>query len=631
MLALGGAAMPAGKWMGLVAAIWVQAFAGNAYTFAHYSHALKATLHYNQLRLNNLGVAKDFGENVGLLAGLICNRLSPWAVLCIGAFNGLFGYGLLWLVASQRIQPLPYWQMCAAICIGANSSTWFNTAVLVTCMRNFPHSRGTVAGFLKGFVGLSAAIFTEFFTAFLFKDPVKLLLFLAVAPAAVCLIAMMFIRPVKPSGDFKSDHEEHGNFFFIYMVCLGLALYLLISTVLEDLIPITDPFATKIIAVVMLLLLLAPVYVPAKILLDGLLERNEESRFDEISIDPIKAPLIVAEHTQSSVSERKVERAENMGVKGTASGLDTVTDVKYSSANQLLRVGMSKTSEIDENDAETLLAVAEGAVQRKKGPRRGDDFKLRQALVKADFWLLFLTFFCGVGSGVTAINNLGQIGEAQGYQDVTIFVSLVSVWNFLGRLGGGSLSEHFVRLAAIPRPVWMGASQALMIIAHLLFASALPGSLHAASAILGICYGVQFSVMVPTASELFGLKHFGLIYNFLTMADPVGSLLFSGILAGSLFDKEAEVESGNDHYYGMSLRGGNILTRAVDTQCVGAHCFRLTFLIMAGVCVVGVILCVILSLRIKPVYKGLYGGSRSSNILPSLPQDAPCMNDGSLH
>ena len=58
------------KWVGLAAAIWVQASAGNAYMFAFYSPSLKSVLHYNQLQLNNLGVAKDIGENVGLLAGL---------------------------------------------------------------------------------------------------------------------------------------------------------------------------------------------------------------------------------------------------------------------------------------------------------------------------------------------------------------------------------------------------------------------------------------------------------------------------------------------------------------------------------------------------------------------------------
>ena len=41
-------------------------------------------------------------------------------------------------------------------------------------------------------------------------------------------------------------------------------------------------------------------------------------------------------------------------------------------------------------DEETLPVVGEGAVKlpKRRKPRRGEDFNLRQALLKADFWLL---------------------------------------------------------------------------------------------------------------------------------------------------------------------------------------------------------------------------------------------------
>ncbi|RZC69541.1 hypothetical protein C5167_032728 [Papaver somniferum] len=151
-----------------------------------------------------------------------------------------------------------------------------------------------------------------------------------------------------------------------------------------------------------------------------------------------------------------------------------------------------------------------------------------------------MVYFLGVGSGVTVLNNLAQIGIAQGTSDTAILLSIFSFGNFLGRLGGGVVSEHFVRSKTIPRTVWMTVSQLVMAIAYLLFASALNGTLFAATALLGVCYGVQFSVMVPTASELFGLKHFGVIYNFMLLGNPLGAVIFSGGLAGYLYDKEVE-------------------------------------------------------------------------------------------
>lgn len=99
------------KWLGFVAALWIQAISGNNYTFSNYSDALKSLMHLTQTELNNLSVAKDVGKAFGLLAGLASDRLPTWAILLIGSFEGLIGYGVQWLVVGQIIQPLPYWQV----------------------------------------------------------------------------------------------------------------------------------------------------------------------------------------------------------------------------------------------------------------------------------------------------------------------------------------------------------------------------------------------------------------------------------------------------------------------------------------------------------------------------------------
>ena len=134
----------------------------------------------------------------------------------------------------------------------------------------------------------------------------------------------------------------------------------------------------------------------------------------------------------------------------------------------------------------------------------------------------------------------------------------------------------------------MGVAQLIMVLTFLLYASGLSGTLYASTALLGICYGVQFSIMVPCASELFGLKHFGVIYNFMLLGNPIGALLFSGLLAGYVYDFEAAKQQ--------------------SSTCVGVPCFRLTFFCLAGASGLGAILSIILTLRIKPVYQMLYAG-----------------------
>lgn len=147
----------------------------------------------------------------------------------------------------------------------------------------------------------------------------------------------------------------------------------------------------------------------------------------------------------------------------------------------------------------------------------------------------------------------------------------------------------------VPRTLWMTCTQIIMVITYLLFASAISGTLYAATALLGICYGVQFSIMIPTVSELFGLKHFGIFYNFMSLGNPLGAFLFSGLLAGYIYDNEA----AKQHVLGL-------ITASIS--CIGPNCFRLTFLILAGICSVGTVASIILTKRIWPVYQMLYGG-----------------------
>lgn len=345
-------------------------------------------------------------------------------------------------------------QMCIIQGIGSNSATWFNTAVLVTCMRNFPHSRGSVVGILKGFVGLSAAIFTQIYTALLTDNANLLLLFLTVGPAAVCLASMLLVRPV-PAVSSVRDPEERSNFHYVTAVCVALAAYLLAINLTEELLEMNRSIPVVLTAV-MVIFLVAPLAIPIKTLseeccgispTDENLHGVQEPLLKEnasTNVQTPNPPLMIrgAEEDGRSIEEVAASRYLEAG-----HGLDQEEKGKKVTLHEDVVAKLNQ----QEEDAETLLVVGEGAVKRpKRRPRRGEDFKLRQALVKADFWILFLTFFCGVGTGVTAINNLGQIGEAQGYNNVNIFVSLISIANFLGRLGGGSLSEHYIRYSTLP-------------------------------------------------------------------------------------------------------------------------------------------------------------------------------------
>ncbi|KAM1017296.1 hypothetical protein ACFX13_047616 [Malus domestica] len=303
-----------------------------------------------------LGVASDIGDSMGFLPGIACNKFPPWAVLLVSCVLCFLGYGVLWLVVSKTIGSLPFLVIWIALCIATNSNAWFGTAVLVTTMRNFPLSRGTVAGILKGYIGLSTAVYTVIYSTVLEDSALNLLLLLAPGLPVLYLALMYFIRPC--------------------------------TAVLEKILRSMPIFSSPL----------------------------------RWQCDPNRSFV----HTI----------------------LISCTSWKFHEAEFA-------------SDIETLLAIGEGA-----------------------------------------------IGIALGASNTTILLSLFSFCNFVGHLGSGAVSEHFLRKKTVPRTVWMACAHIVMIVSFVLYALSINGTLYVATALFGICYGAQYSLMVPTASELFGLKHF---------------------------------------------------------------------------------------------------------------------------
>lgn len=386
-----------GRWLGLVTAVWVQCISGNNYTFSNYSHALKTLMGLTQLQLNGLSVAKDVGKAFGLLAGLASDRVPTWLLLAIGSLEGLLGYGAQWSVVSGAVAPLPYWQMCVFLCLGGNSTTWMNTAVLVTCIRNFRRSRGPVSGLLKGYVGLSTAIFTDVCSALFADDPASFLVMLAVVPAAVCALAMVFLREGPDGGAAAADEAEDGRCFAaINSLAVAIALYLLATNLTG--INARGGAVSAVFVAVLLVLLASPGAVPALLAWKSWVQARKAANADLEEADSMAAaaaPLLVA--AKAGRSEEEEEEARAPGER----------------------------------------------------PRLGEEHTIAQALTSLDFWLMFASFLMGVGTGLAVMNNLGQMGVAMGYADVSIFVSMTSIWGFFGRIASGTISEHFIKYVTL--------------------------------------------------------------------------------------------------------------------------------------------------------------------------------------
>ncbi|XP_062151651.1 protein NUCLEAR FUSION DEFECTIVE 4 isoform X3 [Alnus glutinosa] len=483
-------------------------------------------------------------------------------------------------------------QMCVLIFVGTNGETYFNTVALVSCVQNFPKSRGPVVGILKGFAGLGGAILTQIYAMIHSPDHASLIFMVAVGPAMVVIAVMFIVRPV--GGHRQVGPTDGISFTFIYSVCLLLAAYLMGVMLVEDLVDLNHTFIT-IFTVILFILLLIPIAIPMS--LSFCLEPRAPEE-ETLLCEPQKQELDRLRQDPSEVIFSELEDEKPKEV-----------DLLPASERQ---------KRIAQLQAKLFQAAAEGAVRvrRRRGPHRGEDFTLMQALIKADFWLIFFSLLLGSGSGLTVIDNLGQMSQSLGYDNTHIFVSMISIWNFLGRIGGGYFSEVIVRDHAYPRPVAMAVAQLIMAVGHLLFAMGWPGAMHIGTLLIGLGYGAHWAIVPAAASELFGLKKFGALYNFLTLANPAGSLVFSGVIASSIYDHEAEKQAHQQlqqqQNWGSIFSG----TFSVDEplKCEGAICFYLTSLIMSGFCIIAFVLSMILVYRTKIVYAHLYGKTSTTRL-----------------
>ncbi|MBA0784581.1 hypothetical protein Gotri_027260 [Gossypium trilobum] len=576
------------RWLVFVAAIWIQSCAGIGYLFGSLSPVIKRSLNYNQRQLSKLGVAKDLGDSVGFLAGSLSEILPLWGALLVGALQNFIGYGWVWLIVTGRAPVLPLWAMCILIFVGNNGETYFNTAALVSCVQNFPKSRGPVVGILKGFAGLSGAILTQIYTMINFPDQAALIFMVAVGPAMVVVALMFIIRPV---GGHRQVRPSDGlSFTFIYSVCLLLAAYLMGVMLLEDLVDVSHTLII-IFTVILFLLLVVPVVIPVK------LSFSDEPK--DLAVEEVLLPKPEQQEAGKSEQDEVI--------------FSEVEDEKPKEVDLL--PASERHKRIAQLQAKLCQAAAEGAVRvkRRRGPHRGEDFTLMQALIKADLWLIFFSLLLGSGSGLTVIDNLGQMSQSLGYDNTHIFVSMISIWNFLGRVGGGYFSEIIVRDYAYPRPIAMAVSQLVMAVGHVFFAMGWPGAMYIGTLLIGLGYGAHWAIVPAAASELFGLKKFGALYNFLTLANPAGSLIFSGVIASSIYDREAEKQA-HQHHIPPQISGSIFSGMfAVDEplKCEGSICFFLTSMIMSGFCIIAGVLSLILVYRTKTVYSNIYGKSRT--------------------
>ncbi|KAI3676966.1 hypothetical protein L1987_86582 [Smallanthus sonchifolius] len=537
-----------GRWFSLFASFLIMAGAGATYLFGIYSKDIKTTLRYDQTTLNLIGFFKDVGSSVGVVSGLIAEVTPTWCLLLIGAAVNFTGYFMIWLAVTNRIPNPRVWHMCMYMCIAANAQNFENTGVLVTTLRNFPENRGVVLGLLKGFTGLSGAIMTQIYLAVYGDDSKAVILLIAWLPAALSVAFVYTIREINGPKvkEYYNGNELRVFYRFLY-VSIVLALFIMAMTIAQKMV-VFSPAGYASSCSVVCFLLFAPLFISIKQELAILKKTNQEE---------IRVSEVITIH-----------------------GLDHDQE---SSLNDLNLKPKSK------------LSCFEIIFLNK--PERGEDYSILQALLSVDMIILYVVTFCGLGTSFTAVDNLGQIGESLGYprKSISTFVSLLSIWNYFGRIFSGFVSEHLLVKYKFPRPLMMTLVLFLSCIGHFLIAFPFSGSVYIASIIIGFSFGAQLPLIFAIVSELFGLKRFSTLFNCAQLGGPVGSYILNVRVTGPWYDREAMK---------VLERSGLDRSSVKELVCIGKACYKWSFMMLGGVCCIGALATLVLVTRTREFYNG---------------------------
>ncbi|XP_023000026.1 protein NUCLEAR FUSION DEFECTIVE 4-like isoform X2 [Cucurbita maxima] len=549
-----------GKWVALMAAIWIQAFTGTNFDFPSYSSNLKAALGMSQVELNYLAVASDVGKAFGWCSGIALLYFPSWVVMLMAASMGFLGYGLQWLLL-QGIVSLPY-SMVYLLCLLAGCSIcWFNTICYVSCIQKFPANRALALSLIVSFNGVSAALYTLMTNAVDPNDASLYLLLNALVPLIISVVAFFPILHQPPAQPSSADATRNDSLTFIclYITAVITGLYLITFNSTPS-----SKYGAQILLAGAFALLLVPLCLP------GIWSTHKW--LFRIASTGLSSVL----HFRFNLVNHELQQ-ELINVESERSGTKVITPCDYKEKESISRKMMGKEN----------LTVLE------------EEHSAKMLVRRLDFWLYFVAYFCGGTIGLVYSNNLGQISQSLGYSSLTSsLVTLYSSCSFFGRLisaGPDFMREkvHFARtgwlaLALVPNPI------AFILLA----ASGSEIALQIGTGLIGLSSGFMFSASVSITSELFGPNSSGVNHNILITNIPLGSFLY-GVLAAVSYDSTA----GSSNQTAATL--GDVVV------CIGRKCYLQTFIWWACISIVGLASCFLLFRRTKPAYDRHYESNPS--------------------
>lgn len=187
------------------------------------------------------------------------------------------------------------------------------------------------------------------------------------------------------------------------------------------------------------------------------------------------------------------------------------------------------------------------------------------------FWALWGVYFLGTSVGLTAIGEASPLlrDAAKGGAMMTAGAGLgvMSVFNGVGRLAWGSVSDRWGRQAAL---LGMCAVSVVACAAVLRTADGF-GSLLAGMCLVAFSYGGYLALMPALTADYFGAKHVGANYGLVFSAWGICGFVVPGYFAGMLDAARGagDLRGGYEQVFGLlaglALLGG-VIGLSLHTQ-----------------------------------------------------------------
>lgn len=188
-----------------------------------------------------------------------------------------------------------------------------------------------------------------------------------------------------------------------------------------------------------------------------------------------------------------------------------------------------------------------------------NDFTWNEVTQKPQFYLLWIMYALAATAGLMLIAHLPKIAEAQAQWKAGFWlVVILSIFNALGRVGGGILSDKMGRTKAM---MLVFMIQAVNMFAFTLYTS-IP-LLIIGAVIAGLAYGSVFSLFPTTTAEFFGIKNMGVNYGMIFTGWGFAGV-FGGMFAAYIKDKTGAYD------YGFILAGVFLIIATVMVRFLKA-------------------------------------------------------------